>query len=46
MALMISVGWGAGTLSQLRAENLAHARGEEAYRQAVNPVLHATTHRL
>lgn len=46
MALMISVGWGAGTLSQLRAENLAHARGGEAYRQAVNPVLHATTHRL
>lgn len=45
MALMIFVGWGAGTASQIRAESLARVRGEEAYVQAVNPVLHATTHR-
>jgi len=45
VALMMSVGWGAGTLSQIRAENIARARGEESYVQAVNPVLHATTHR-
>jgi hypothetical protein len=45
MAFMISVGWVAGTLSQIREETLARTNGEEAYAQAVNPVLHATNHR-
>lgn len=45
VAFAASIAWAAGTLSGLQTQTLAHLQGAEAYAQAVNPVLHATTHR-
>ncbi len=43
--LMVITGWLGGAWSQSRADQLAHAEGAQAYIQAVNPLIHATTHR-
>ncbi len=43
--VMLAIGWNTGSWSQSRAERLAHAESAKAYIQAVNPVIHAATHR-
>jgi hypothetical protein len=42
---MLAIGWGTGNWSQSRASRLAHAEDAQAYVEAVNPVIHAATHR-
>lgn len=42
---MLVIGWGTGNWSQNRASRLAHVGGAQAYVEAVNPVIHAATHR-
>lgn len=42
---MLAIGWSAGNWSQSRASQFAHAEGAQAYVEAVNPVIHAATHR-